>query len=1324
MPPIPHYYESHAHSTYPYPNAHSLPVSVSQSLPPSYVHPPVPSAPPSGSLSIPKSPRSRSHRLHRSSSHTHSRRRHRKRIHFPKMNTRYSRMKLNVGSLDLSGKGLLNMLHQNRSRCLKSCWEREIIPRVPPKPAPDTVPTSEQHQVEGRLGSAEPESAVFSPEHYQEESLLGTETETSVLISDQYEDSMEVMLAELEKDMETFLSDNETNVTQEDSPSVPRPPFPVTKPPLLPNTSRPPQQASSNFKPTQQASITKPSQSSHLTSHSQASTIRPQGTSNITNQQASHITNPSQPSTSGPQQASHITNSSQPSTSGPQQANPITNPSQPSTTNPPQPDSHTLTEPHQSPTEPRGISQPIGNTLGQRHEHPPTTEVAVSSLLAFLKRHTAASRGDSGLAISAQGTCSDSLDSTAASHKDSPGQGSANIMQDETVMLKLMRLLQEGSISEGKDGKHVLVFEKAPGPDLPSTSEPTASGKQGATEAPPCAAAKEVDREGRERLDKERRKMSIEVPQRKTGLNDKERRETEWEKGSKDKKRKHRMDEAEEKKRDKEIKEKEREMENRNQRKHKNNEREEIERRRNNKEDKNRKRRREKEGREEKTETELNRQNKSRRREEKAEERDRQKDSKRRETEWEERRKKNHKQRSRSPSDWRRRNTRSPSSSSSSPTPSQHTSPSTTNTADTHTRRGRKPSTSSKSTRTPTKGTSSDTRTSSPNRPCKTPRQSSVGQDKQAAGKSKGTTLQHQKSLEAQREALQSVGEVRSVSSPKTAEKCKRNRWDQETGDRRDITSPEAEKHKRNRWDQETGDRRDSTSPPEAEKHKRNRWDQETGDRRDSTSPPEAEKHKRNRWDQGDTGDRRDNTSPPEAEKHKRNRWDQKERESASSETSPEENRKGRCDEERESVCPPLTSEKQKKNKWNQKEMRESVSGETSSGKQGSKNRLASQEDTRDTSPSKTCSQRHTENRRPSQEDISNIPLPKSSKVTVRCTTHKPPQTQSARPSQEDTRSIPVAKSCEGPQTPCSTPHKPPQTQSSKNHTLPQPPQDHNSTPSPDSSKRPRPLPPLKKTSETHTNLHTNSLPPAAAPRLRSPPPCTPHHPAGAMVKEEPLFFLSEAEIKQEPFSPTSALHQKELEDQARQVRQMRLEVKREAVRVKQELVSSNQRVDGTPCTHRYSATASLSDIPVKTEPAEEEEAEETYEYEDVEKTDPFLEGEEEEEADRIKVRCLMKATLEVLGMEEDKDSNMWDSSVPESLYEHLKNILFMMECSVWEESTILSYNWEVNLRRLVVATFCREELDTFTRDIHRNMQKTKDLKMFVRSVISSNAIP
>ncbi|XP_045123278.1 daf-12-interacting protein 1-like isoform X2 [Portunus trituberculatus] len=1273
------------------------------------------------SQSVPKS-QYRAHGYHRST-HSHIRS-HKKPIHFPKTNTRYSRMKLNVGCLDHSGKGFLHALYLNRNQ-IKTCWEREIILHVPPKLTPDPVPTSECR--------------------VQPDSLR------------QYEElNLEMMLNELQKDMEIFMTDDEDEETGVDSASVTRPPMsppPVIFSPSLPLdiskpspaiVTRPSQyhsQATSTIKPppasvtrpshprhftnpsqtsicipTQQASVTRPSQyhsqatstikpppasvtrpshSRHFTNpsqtsiciptqqasvtrpsqyHSQAtSTIKPPPASVTRPSHSRHFTNPSQASICIPTQQASVTRPSQyhsratstikpppASVTRPSQPRHLTNPSQASTSKPTEPASHTLTEPRRS--------EPVANTSQQeRQEQPSTTEVSVSSLLALLKSHTTA-------------TSPDPPDATAASGVNSPGQGNTNTTQNETIVLKLMRLLQEGGISEVKDGRHVVVFE-APKPDPPSTSE------QGMTQAPPHTPqtphtpAMELDREERKRSDKERRKVS-------KG----ERRETQWEE-NKDKNRRHKMNEAAV------MKEREREMEDRNQRKHKNNEREETKRVKNNKDDKNRKRRRE-EG-EEKTETELN-QNEKRKQENEAKKSDKRRDTKEKETKYNKDKKKTHRQRSRSPSSKRRRSTRSPSSSSIS----------STSTADSHTHK-RKTSKSSRTTST-AKDTRNSTQThiSSHNNLCNIPR------DIQAAEKVKGGTTQHQTPLEAQREALLSVGEV------KTAEKAKRNRWDQE--DRREkidsVVPQVTEKAKRNRWDQKERD--SASTEPSSEKQSSNpvAAQEDTG-----VSSPSKTRPQRHTGDaltsvQEDlssisvsksskvTGKATPHKATPPASPQSRTlaqedrrriptaKCSKKLENSTSTPQKPGQMQIRRPSEEDTSN----TSVHKHSKKLDNSSLTPQKPGQTQVGR-------LSQEDTNRTSSLTPQKPGQTQVGRLSQEDTNR---------TSSLTPQKPGQTQVGRLSQEDTSNTSVPKSSEKPENSTSTPQK--STQRSKGDTQLHP-QNHSATPVPESSKNPRTLALPKKPPQTHTNNHTASLSPTPAPCLTSPITCTSSPPAGVVVKEEPLFLLSEMEIKQEPLSPNNAMRQRELEDLARQV-------KRKDVRVKQEPVSNDMRMTTTTDTHRNSTA-------VKTEP--DETVTHLSSYEVVEKSEPFLEEEhnykevksfpsleKEQEVERSKVRYLTRETLGVLGMEDGTDSDKWDSQVPETLYGHLKNILKLMKCSVWEESNWLSYNWEVNLRRLVVAMFCREELDTFTSNIHTHMKKTEDLKVFIRSVVTSNAIP
>ena len=120
-------------------------------------------------------------------------------------------------------------------------------------------------------------------------------------------------------------------------------------------------------------------------------------------------------------------------------------------------------------------------------------------------------------------------------------------------------------------------------------------------------------------------------------------------------------------------------------------------------------------------------------------------------------------------------------------------------------------------------------------------------------------------------------------------------------------------------------------------------------------------------------------------------------------------------------------------------------------------------------------------------------------------------------------------------------------------------------------------------------------------------------------------------------------------------------------------------------------------------------------------KTQP---DDETDETGDAQIQYLVKTTLEVMGLDDDAvAAGVWDGCTPSSLYTHLKYVLQMLQCSVWEEDEEFTFNWEVNLRRLVVVTFCKDELESFTKDIRTHMKNSVDLKEFIRKVMTSNTV-
>ncbi|XP_050690035.1 zinc finger CCCH domain-containing protein 13-like [Eriocheir sinensis] len=128
----------------------------------------------------------------------------------------------------------------------------------------------------------------------------------------------------------------------------------------------------------------------------------------------------------------------------------------------------------------------------------------------------------------------------------------------------------------------------------------------------------------------------------------------------------------------------------------------------------------------------------------------------------------------------------------------------------------------------------------------------------------------------------------------------------------------------------------------------------------------------------------------------------------------------------------------------------------------------------------------------------------------------------------------------------------------------------------------------------------------------------------------------------------------------------------------------------------------------IKTEP---------WEYTEIIKTETFLQR--DGGRDR-RLRQLMDATLRTMGLEDGEGiPTLWDGSTPESLYDHLKSYLVELGCGVWEApNESFTFNWEVNLRRLAVASQASHDLDRFTRNIYRHMKEHPTYKAFVTDLM------
>lgn len=128
----------------------------------------------------------------------------------------------------------------------------------------------------------------------------------------------------------------------------------------------------------------------------------------------------------------------------------------------------------------------------------------------------------------------------------------------------------------------------------------------------------------------------------------------------------------------------------------------------------------------------------------------------------------------------------------------------------------------------------------------------------------------------------------------------------------------------------------------------------------------------------------------------------------------------------------------------------------------------------------------------------------------------------------------------------------------------------------------------------------------------------------------------------------------------------------------------------------------------IKTEPQE---------HWEITKTETFL---QEDGGHDRRLRMLMDATLFTLGLEEGEGiPTLWDGSTPESLYDYLKSYLVDLGCGVWEApKESFTFNWEVNLRRLAVASQASHDLDEFTRNIYWNMREQPTYRAFVTDLL------